>query len=658
MMVFCLVGGALIVGRAALIQIVHNPRLENMARRQFQSKVLIRPRRGSILDRNGEPLAINMESNSLAANPKKIKNRALLARLLARATDVPYAKIYQKLSEKREFVWIKRHLPEAELERFKKWRVMDTEGDLVSGLWLVKESHRIYPHGELSAHVLGSVNIDSDGIEGVELWQDQKLKGKVTSMNAIKDALGRPAFMDAMAARHLQDGEPVQLTIDASLQFAVEQELKAAVHKTSARSGTVIVMNAVNGEILAMANEPSFNPNQKGFPAERRRNRALTDGFEPGSTLKAVLLASALSNGHKLTDMINGGQGQFVVQSKKISEAESHEKFEWISLKKIIQLSSNVGAAKLALKLGADKYLSTLQSMGFAQKTTVGFPGEISGRLPPRKDWQPLTLANIGFGQGMLATPLQVTRAYAAFLNGGWLVQPVLLKNSKDEKSNGDPAHEPPRRVLTARVADQVIQALESVTEKEGTGVKASVEGFRVAGKTGTAQAVDPLTHAYSRSRYISSFVGFPVGIDQKIVIFASIDEPKGVYYASETAAPLFRTVLEAVANRFSLPAKIDPSRRLAARTDRLTLTQSKPVPPTLSAAVLDLKAEGTNSTGETMWSMPTLVGLTPREALRVLQGHRFQVEVHGIGVIQAQHPEEGKPLMEGERIKLTLKEP
>jgi cell division protein FtsI (penicillin-binding protein 3) len=675
-MVFCLALGTIVMARAAYLQFWNSPRLDQMSKRQFQSKVLIRPRRGMITDRNGEPFAVNIETNSLAANPLKIQSkqsRKILARLLAKSTDIPIARLMQRLSEKKEFVWIKRHLSEPEMNRLKKIRVIDSDGDLLPGLWLVKESQRVYPHGELAAHTLGDVNVDSEGVEGVELWMNEKMSGKLVSVSAIKDALGRPSFIDAVAAKHVKEGETVQLTLDASLQFAAEEALKNAVHKHSARSGSVIVMNAANGEILALANEPSFSPNDKSVPLERRRNRALTDGYEPGSTLKAVLIASALSHGWKLTDKVYGEKGKFMVQGKKISEAEAKEKFEWLNLKEIIQHSSNIGAAKVALKLGADSYFNTLKSFGFTTKTGVGFPGEISGRMPARKDWQPLSLANIGFGQGILVTPIQMARAYATFLNGGYLVQPKLIKDTDPASGNTEEA---PKRIISAKVAQEVIEALEGVTVDPGTGVKAALPGYQVAGKTGTAQLVDPATGRYSQSKHIASFIGYAVGVEPKIVIFTSLDEPKGIYFASETAAPLFSEVLNQVTNRFSMPAREDLQKKTLASLEKLkkqsgdkiqlsqanavtapggTDSTSAPLAPVKNAA---LQWQGTSPTGTMIWKTPALLGLTTREAMEVLQGHRFKLEVRGDGVVKSQYPEEGKALSEGETLRLNLGEP
>lgn len=619
--------------RAAYIQLFSQHKLEKMARRQYQSHVLVRPRRGSIVDRNGEPLAINRETFSLAANPSRIHKKRQMARLLARTSVLPYTKLLQKLQEDKEFIWIKRHLSDEELKRFKKTRIVDSDGEWMDGLWVVKESERVYPHGHLASHILGDVNVDSEGLEGIELWKNDQLRGNVVSVRAMKDALGRPTFIDAEAAQTVQDGQSLQLTLDSSLQFEVEQELQAAVKRTGSRAGSVIVMDATNGEILALANAPSFDPGEKGVPADRRRNRALTDGYEPGSTLKSMLIATALSQGWKISDRVWGERGSFVIQGHKISEAEAHEKFEWLSLKEVLQYSSNVGAAKIALRLGADRYSKALAAFGFGAKTGLGFPGEISGRIPPRKEWSLLSLANIGFGQGILATPIQMTRAYAAILNGGFLIQPTLFRNTGQKVA--------PLRIFSKQVSQDLIDSLESVVEK-GTGTKAAVPGYLVAGKTGTAQMVDSATGRYSKERYVASFIGFPVGVEPKVVIFTSLSEPKGVYFASQTAAPLFKEVLASVANRCGLPIRV--SSPVLASTDQVKLSQAAPLP------VVD------NSKDPNL--MPSLKGLSPREVFPLFRGRNFRIEVEGVGVVSSQVPAAGKSLAEGDVIRLILSEP
>ena len=650
--------GALIL-RAGWLQIGPNERLEKLSRRQFSSRFLIKPPRGAILDRNGEPLAINTETRSLAMNPSKIPHARMVARLLAKALDLPYARVLQKISDqKKEFSWIKRHISDTEFDRLKTFGIMGRDGDLISGIWVVNESERAYPHNELASHVIGGVNLDTEGTEGVELWKDQTLSGKVFSISAVKDALGRPAFIDASAAKSSEegkDGEPITLTLDASLQFEVEKDLHESVARSGSKSGTVIVMNAMTGEILAMANEPSYNLNLHDIAADRKRNRALTDGYEPGSTMKPILLSAALQSGMKLTDTVWGERGHFKLQGHLISESEARERFEWISLKKVIQVSSNIGAAKIALKIGPDKYISALKQFGFSEKTGTGFPGEISGRIPPRKSWQPITLANIGFGQGVLVTPMQMTRAYAAFLNGGWLVEPSLLL-VKDAKQTL-----PPKRILSEKVTSQVLEALEAVTVTKdgGTGGQAVLEGYRVAGKTGTAQKVDPRSHKYSRFKHVASFIGFPLGVDQKIVIFTSLDEPKGVYYGGAVAAPLFREVLGAVASRFSLPTPMQ-NRTLASVEAPRSSPPVKAVAQPQADVIQTAQAAPSLSLPEPLdpqaaWKMPPLKGLTPREAIEALEGHDLKLEIKGEGLIRGQIPEEGRTIHGGEVVHLEL---
>jgi membrane peptidoglycan carboxypeptidase len=292
----------------------------------------------------------------------------------------------------------------------------------------------------------------------------------------------------------------------------------------------------------------------------------------------------------------------------------------------------------------------------------MGFPGEISGRVPPRKAWQPLTLANIGFGQGLLVTPMQMVRAYASFLNGGWLVDPVLVSGEHA------PPRQAPRRVFSAGVAEGVVAALASVTEQGGTGGKAILDGYRVAGKTGTAQTVDPGTGRYSRSRYISSFIGFATGVDPKLVIYAALDGPKGIYYASETAAPLFRNVLSAVVNRFSMPSDPVLVRRsdgevrdpLAAKLqdDSVHSGQAHAELPIVLQPVGAADAGGQLKNSTMPWRMPALIGLTAREALRALQGRPYQIEIDGRGVVRTQHPEAGNTVADQATIRLSLSAP
>ena len=312
-----------------------------------------------------------------------------------------------------------------------------------------------------------------------------------------------------------------------------------------------------------------------------------------------------------------------------------------------------MGAAKLALKVGSDAYFNSLKALEFGSKSGSGFPGEISGVLPPRKSWQPLTLANIGFGQGILVTPIQMLRAYASFLNGGWLVQPKLIHEDNAL------AAEKPKRIFTEKVSNLMLENLEGPLKEGGTAIKANLAGYKVAGKTGTAQKVDPHTHAYSRSKYVASFIGMPLNVEPKVVIFASVDEPKGVYYASETAAPLFREVLNAVVSRYSMPSRPDIKNSVLADSkksatsivDRINVTSAHPVAAT-PAGPAPVKPLPMNVN-----VMPSLRGLTAREVLHALEGRKIHLEISGAGRVHSQTPAEGATFQNGETIHVHMSE-
>lgn len=645
-MIGCLLFSVAIALKAVSIQIWRDPRLEKMANRQFQSKLLIQPKRGTILDRYGEPLAFSVETKSLACDPSKIQDKRLAARLISKALKMPYSKVLEKVKEPREFVWMKRQLEPAELTRLEQTQLIARNGRAMPGLLLIAESARRYPHHELADRLIGSVNIDSEGHEGVELMFNDVLQGDRVSVKAVRDARGRPTFIDADAAKSAREGKNVQLTIDSSLQFNVQALVEQSVQKKGAKAGTAIVMNADTGEILALATVTN----------QHRRNAVFTDGYEPGSTLKAVLLATALQKGMSIKDRLWGERGSIRIQGKTISEAEAHEKFEWVSLKEMIQFSSNVVAAKLALKVGADHYLSLLKNYEFGQKTQSGFPGEYSGRIPQRRDWAPLTLANIGFGQGISVTPIQMLRAYATFTNGGYLVKPrFVIEEAK-------PATQVPERkqVISAKTAEGVTEALLAVTEGKGTGVNAALSGYRVAGKTGTAQKVDPRTRRYASGRYIASFIGYPVGVSPRVVIFTSLDEPQGSYYASETAAPLFRDILQATVNRLNIPANsinMLARTKLAGIEKPLVTRQSAPLFPVAAQPVPPVVEAEKEIPANDSPFMPNLRGVTAREALRILEKRVSRVEMNGSGIIEAQYPEAGSKIGDSTIVRLKLSE-
>ncbi len=622
------------LGRSTYLQIWGDPKLENLARKQFQSRMMINPRRGLIVDRTGEPLAINLETSSLAGSPAKILKSRSTLQLLARALSVSPQSLKKKLDPKKSFAWFERHVSEERMERFKKSGILLPSGEMPEGLWIVKEMKRVYPHGNLASSLLGTVNIDTQGIEGVELWKNSILRGKSATIDAYKDALGRPALI-AESNGKIQDGENVELSIDASLQFSAEEALAAAMDRTRSQSGMVIVMDSENGEILALAQSSATG--NRGV----KKVMAVTDGYEPGSTMKPLLLASALNkNVIKITDSLFGHYGKFRLQGRTISEAESHEKYGYVSMKKMVEVSSNIVAAELALKMGADRFLKSLRELGFGQKTGTQLPGEIGGWVPSpanAKSVRPLTLATMGFGQSILVTPMQMLRAYAALSNGGYLVEPTLLKRNDQEELKKV-------QVLQPEAVKHATEALIQVTQGDkGTGHKARVDGYRIAGKTGTAQTVDPTTKRYSSNRYMASFIGYPVGVKKPVTILVLFDHPKGIYYGGETAAPVFAEVFKTAASRFSIPS-----------TEEIKVEDHEKI------EVVQSSAESVESIKEVNLDhpvMPSLIGLTPQEAIRALRPFRPSVQIHGFGVIRKQSPDSGSILQDHLKVSLYLEE-
>ena len=629
-----------LVGRAAVLQLLPQPRLAALAHRQYRAHTLIRPRRGALLDRNAEALAINVETQSLAANPQVISpaERASLARLLAPAIHQSVAWLEKRLGESREFVWIKRHLDPGEIRALRRVRLIDERSARASGLHLVEESRRVYPHHRLGAHVLGSVDIDSEGLEGLELALNARLRGEVCNRQGIRDMRGRPTFVDLDQKNRGRDGESIRLSLDAPLQFAVERALEQGVKKTRAAAGTVIVMDAETGEILSLANDPTYDPAVRKSAPDHRRNRAVTDLYEPGSTLKTLLLASHLKNGGHLTDRIDAGHGRLQVGRHVITEAESGEKFDSISLRKLLQVSSNVGAAKLAMRLGAPTFLGTLGEFGLGRSTGIHYPGESVPQLPGAPALDPLTLATMGFGQGLSVTPLQMARAYAAFVNGGRLVTPSLLQT---EVVPDYP------RILSSAHADELLQALRSVIVG-GTGSQAAIAGFDIVGKTGTSQWVEAGTSGYSAHKYVASFIGALLNERHRLVILTLLHAPKGAYYAAETAVPLFREVAEAIIQRFGLEPTPTPDGS-PARTPMITAR--------IPSSEVSTAAEPPAGPP----CMPDLRGMDVRGAQRALSRlslTHLRFKIVGEGLIVRQSPPPHQRLRGTSSVTLELHEP
>lgn len=754
---------ALIGLQAGWLSLTQQEKLAEWAKKQDHPAVPERPSRGLIVDRKGEPLAVNWEVDSLAAFPKRVKYKREMVVALAKVlnhsdrSDLWLQRLSAKLHQPRDFVWIKRYLTPQEVQQLKKAHFLpqnrllagDGAGGEFSGLKLLKENARFYPHGALASQVIGSVDMDLEGREGMELVFNRKLRGQIRQHSAVQQALKSAPAVDwksglraALFSGFMKDelgsagtsegvnageqGSTVRLALDASLQFEIENQLKSSLATTHAKTGMVVVMNALTGELVALAQQPGFDPNQDWSLKARsklkvltkkdwdlRRNLALSDGYEPGSTFKAILLAAALEKGFQLSDQLWGGKESLRLQGHRITEAENHENFGWLSLARMIQVSSNVVAAKLALQVGWRDFRAMMVALGFGARTGVGFPGESPGQLPlahqdasaqGKRAHSSLLLATVGFGHGLLVTPLQMVRAYAAMLNGGWLVTPQWqmaegCKSAEGERENQGLAAANPSllphfpgcqsassvvRVFSEQTARALRESLGLVTQKGGTGGKAAVPGIEIAGKTGTAQLLDAATGLYSHQRFVASFIGFAKNGELPYVVLTLLSEPQGRYYASETAAPLFREVFQSLANRWL--RRVEPAQTLASLapastvtaaakdlpqvvasqvlqgvsgqiSDQLTVSQAAPALATFLGLEVFVSGGGVRppapaAGGGDLAVMPAVIGLSGREALRLLG----PVSLRGVGWVSQQKPAAGTLLKKIDAIELLLK--
>ncbi len=544
--------------RAAWIQLIPNERLEALKRRQFETTITLGNRRGEILDRHGNELATSAPAWSLFADPKVIESPRNAARQVAEILKKrhPAAErrrvarlLYDKIkSRKRRFVWIERQLT-SELKQ-------DIERLKIKGFGFIEEPKRIYPNERLLSNVLGFVGQEGRGLEGLELMYNDALSGARRKVALQKDARGRPLVINGRLFTEVPDGATLELTIDREIQYVVERELSEAVTRHEAAAGTAIVLNAQTSEILAMATLPTFNSNEgPRFGAEVRRNRTVTDLFEPGSTMKTFVMAAAIEQGEvQPNTKIFGEWGQMRLADRIIREADSKHKFGMITITEALAASSNIVSAKVAKMMGAESVRNAYINFGFGEASGVDLPGEAKGLLLPLP-WRDHLLANISFGHGIAVTPLQVANAYAAIANGGILKRPYILKSIRDAET-GEVVEEQAkelRRVISDDTAAKMRLMLSATTMESGTGVNARVPGFPVAGKTGTAQRVLEGGRGYEPGAYVSSFVGFLPANDPKYVIFVALDKPQKDYYGSAVAAPVFAKIARFTVTRAGL---------------------------------------------------------------------------------------------------------
>jgi cell division protein FtsI (penicillin-binding protein 3) len=512
-------------GRALYLQGLHNDFLQQKGESRYSRVIELSATRGRIVDRNNEPLAISTPVESVAASPADVEITPEQAKRLARLLETNVAEIGRKLAEtRREFVYLKRQLPPDEAARVVALGV--------PGLFLQREYRRYYPAGEVTAHLIGFTDVDGRGQEALELAFEEKLAGQAGSRRVIKDRLGH-IVEDVESIRTPQNGATLRLSIDARLQYLAYRELKAAVAAHHARAGGIVVLDVATGEVLAMANVPSYNPNNRGkFDPRRTRNRVVTDLFEPGSTLKPFTVAAAMQAGTVSPEsVIQTAPGSLAIGNRVIRDAHP---LGALTVSQVIQKSSNIGAAKMALGLKPETLWSLFNQVGFGTPPRSGFPGEVSGKLRAHASWRPIEQATMSYGHGISVSLLQLARAYLIFATDGELRPATLVRREAPAETI---------QVIAPATARAVRRMLEMAAQPGGTAPRAQVTGYQVAGKTGTAHKLEG--RHYAPDKYVSSFVGFAPASRPRLVVAVMIDEPTaGQYYGGAVAAPVFSQVM------------------------------------------------------------------------------------------------------------------
>lgn len=525
--------------KAFRLQVVEHSFWVGRANACLNTKFTVPAYRGTIYDRQGRVLSYSVPQRSLYAFGAQIEDHAKTAALLAPIIGEPAKMIEKKLTACNRFVWLKRQLTDqqaAEIEKLK-----------TPGLNLTDEYKRFYPYRQVGGQVVGFVNIDGAGIEGVEKSFDEVLKGKPIPVCQMRDGGRKPLWLNSSAPPEPAESCGVKLTIDTFVQYVAESELEKTVEKYSAKSAEAVVMDAQTMEVLAIANWPFFDPNiipeKKDPKDEIGRNRAISDAFEPGSTFKVFLMSAALDQGlvHE-RDRVYCEGGKCTLAGHLIKDVHP---FGWLTMPEVIKYSSNIGAAKIALHVGSEKYSRYIHDFGFGAQTDIELPGEFKGLVRAAKRWRPIDLATTGFGQSIGVTALQLTNGIAVLANGGNYGSPLIADDILDSQGRSVKSFQSlkTRRVIQKRTADQIRAMMCLVTQEGGTGVSAAPEGYTVAGKTGTAQVMDSATKRYATNKYTAVFTGFAPAEQPKLVISVVVHEPHGSIYGGVVSGPVFRNI-------------------------------------------------------------------------------------------------------------------
>lgn len=531
---FILGAFALLIGRAFYLQVLNNDFLQEKGESRYRRDLEISASRGRIADRNGDVLAVSTPMKSVWAIPADAKLTPEQTEQLARLLETSPKEVSRKLSSEKSFVYLHRQIPPQTAEQIAALKL--------PGIGQNTEYRRYYPTGEMSAHLVGFTGIDDKGLEGVELAFQKQLLGRPGSRSVIKDRRGQ-IVEDVGSIRPPQDGQDIRLSLDSKIQYLAYSQLKQAVAESQAKAGGIAVVDAHTGEVLALANWPTYNPNNReSLSGAQLRNRAVTDAFEPGSTLKPFTIALALEKGKVRFDtVIDCAPGRMTIGTATINDAHSHGP---LTVAEVIQKSSNVGAAKIAAMLAPQDMWEMFDSVGFGQVPELGFPGEVSGRLRPWKNWRPIEQATMSYGHGISVSLIQLIHAYTLFAREGELI-PLSLTRLDAPPAKGV-------QIFSPQTVREVVAMLEMAVRPGGTAPKAQIPGYRVAGKTGTAHKLEDGVYA---KRYVASFVGFAPASDPRLIVAVMIDEPSaGKHFGGDVAGPVFASVMAGSLRTLGVP--------------------------------------------------------------------------------------------------------
>ena len=647
MLLFVLLA-VLLGARAFYLQVLCADEWRERAAEQHRKIIKLTPQRGGIYDRNGEPLAISLEADSIYIDPAMYRQgmeqgesgatSTEHADKIATALGLRRTDVLQKMRMDRRFVWLRR-------------RVTQKQADAVAALQIpgvdsIKEHKRWYPNGRLAGQIVGFSGVDNYGLEGLERYYNSILAGGERYLVTRKDAMGR-SFGTGRQVLKGKQGRDLYLTIDKLIQHVAEREIKQAVQDSKARHGMVLVLEPNSADVLAMASYPDFDPNSfSKYSAARRRNRVVCDAYEPGSTFKVFTMAAALEEGVVKPDTpIDCERGAYRVGGKTIHD---YKAMKVLPVRDVFKYSSNIGTAKIAAEVGKQRFYHYLHQFGFGTRTGLKFDGEAAGILRPASQWFPVDLAAISFGQGVTVTPLQLGRALCAVVNGGELLTPHLVKRIEDREHNQSIAMSPQveTRVISAETAAMLRNMMVRVTADDGTGSRAQVPGFAVGGKTGTAQKVDRVTGGYSPDKHVSSFAGFAPAQAPRLVVLVVLDEPEGEAYGGLLAAPVFAKIVEQSLRYLHVPANPDKAGRKSKRWDRPTPHTH----PALGPQLLQV--------GNTADTMPDFQGMSARQVLLAMERTGLNVSIQGRGRVVKQNPSPGDHVSPDTRVSVVLQPP